>query len=578
MELKYGEILRNNTALAKALPKETYSIAVISNISAFQVKDLLEYVLRVDGVPAVVTAGDYDNIVQDSLKYQASNAVVVFWETCNIVDGLQYKIELMSDAELDEIFRKTRGEIDFVLANLASTPLVLFNSFAALQFSRGGGDATKLEALAARLNRHLRDKAPRNVKVVDLEKIIAKTGVGAAVDSRYYYSSKSLYTIELYRRYAEHVKCYVMSANGKAKKVLVFDCDNTLWKGVLGEEGYSGIEMSPATKAGAIFAEVQSIALALNRAGVLIGLCSKNNAADVDEVVKSHPDMQIKDGSVAARRVNWADKATNLREMAAELNVGLDSFVFVDDSSFEANLIKEQLPQVTVLQVPERLHEYPQMLRDNGALFYNLSATAEDARKSQMYVEQAQREADKESFADLESYLASLGMALTIHLDDLSIVPRMAQLSQKTNQFNVTTKRYTEADIEKFVKDAGWAVFAFSVSDKFGDNGITGLCIVKIDGPNATIDTFLMSCRIIGRNIEYAFMDRLMAHLQARDVRRVDAQYLETAKNGQVRELFDRCRFSLEASTASQRNYSLRTSDYEPKKIAYVEIKNGRSD
>jgi FkbH-like protein len=579
MELKYSEILRSNAALAKELPGKTYAIAVLSNISVFQLKDFLEYTLRIEGVPAVVTFGDYDNIVQDSLKYRGADAVVVFWETCNIVEGLQYKIDLLSDEEVDALFEKTRSEIEFVLTNLSNTSLVLFNVFSAIQFSRpGGGNSTRLEKLADRLNDYLRAKAHRNVKLVALDAVIARSGVPGSVDARYFYSSKALYAVEFYRRYAEHVKCYLMSANGKAKKVIVFDCDNTLWKGVLGEEGFDGVEMTSATKDGGIFAEVQSIARSFNRQGILIGLCSKNNAADVDEVLKSHPAMQIRDEHVAVRRVNWANKVSNLREMAKELNVGLDSFVMVDDSAFEANLIREQLPQVTVLQVPERLYDYPQALRNCATLFYNLSATSEDAKKAEMYKEQTQREAEKERFEDLDGYLASLGMKVTLHLDDRSIIPRMAQLSQKTNQFNVTTKRYTEQDIERFVGDERSAVFAYGVSDKFGDSGVTGLCIVALDDSTATIDTFLMSCRIIGRNIEHAFMNRLMAYLREHNVRRVEARYVATAKNGQVKELFDRCSFALTRSTDTERHYSVDTAAYVPKQIDYVEISDGRSD
>jgi FkbH-like protein len=577
IELKYSEILRNNAALAKTLPADTYAVALLSNVTVLQLKDVLEYSLRSSGIPAVVTVGDYDNIVQDSAKFRESQAVVVFWEPCNFIDGLQYKIELYEPREVDAVLDKIKAEIDFVFANVAKTSLVLFNEFTAIPFSRAGdGNRTKLEELCARLNAYLRERAPRNVKIVDLERVIARTGAGAAVDMRYFYSSKALYSVDFYKRYAEHVKSYLRSANGKAKKVIVFDCDNTLWKGVLGEEGFDGIEMSTETKDGGIFAEVQSIALALNAAGVLICLCSKNNPADVDNVLESHPSMQIRERHVAARRVNWADKASNLRELARELNVGLDSFVMVDDSSFEANLIREQLPEVTMLQVPARLHEYPQMLRDNSGLFYNLSSTREDANKAEMYKEQSLRDADRESFADIDSYLASLGMKLTIYRNDPSIVPRMAQLTQKTNQFNLTTKRYTEQDILAFIDDGRSAVFAFGVSDKFGDSGITGLCIVKVDEAHAVIDSFLMSCRIIGRNIEYAFMDTLVSYLNERDVSSVAAQYLETAKNGQVREFFDRCSFSLDRATAGERGYSLRTADYAPRQIGYVEISNGR--
>ena len=396
MELKYSEILQRNAALSRSLPRDRFEIAVLSNVEVFQVKEILEYALRVENIPAAVTVGDYDNIVQDSLKYKDADLVIVFWELCNIIDGLQFKIEIFDDQEMGEIFDRTKAQIDFVFKNLKDTSLVLLNTFTGIQFSGLGVGSTNLERLAARLNEYLKGNVPRNVKLVDVERVIAHTGVNSSTDLRYFYSSKAPYTIDFFKAYSRHIKPYVMSANGRSKKVVIFDCDNTLWKGVLGEEGYDGIEMSSATKDGAVFAEVQSIALSLNGQGILIGLCSKNNAGDVDEVIRTHPDMRLRDEHIAIRRVNWSDKVSNLREMARELNLGLDSFVMVDDSPFEANLIKEQLPEVTVLQVTERLYEYPRMLRENLGLFYNLSSTAEDAKKAGMYKEQEKRESSKQ--------------------------------------------------------------------------------------------------------------------------------------------------------------------------------------
>ena len=577
MELKYSEILQRNAALSRSLPRDKFEIAVLSNITVFQVKEILEYALRVENIPAAVTVGDYDNIVQDSLKYKDADLVIVFWELCNIIDGLQFKIEIFDDQEMGEIFDRTKAQIDFVFKNLKDTSLVLLNTFTGIQFSALGAGSTNLERLAARLNEYLKGNVPRNVKLVDVERVIAHTGVKSSTDPRYFYSSKAPYTIDFFKAYSRHIKPYVMSANGRSKKVVIFDCDNTLWKGVLGEEGYNGIEMSSATKDGAVFAEVQSIALSLNRQGVLVGLCSKNNAGDVDEVIKTHPDMQLRDEHIAVRRVNWSDKVSNLREMARDLNLGLDSFVMVDDSPFEANLIKEQLPEVTVLQVSERLYEYPRMLRENLGLFYNLSSTAEDAKKAGMYKEEERRESSKQEFTDIKDYLASLGMKMIIYQDDKSIIPRMSQLTQKTNQFNLTTRRYTERDIEVFLDDERTNVFAFSISDKFGDSGITGLGIVRIADDNcAVIDSFLMSCRVIGRDAEFAFMNCLIGYLKDRKVDLVSAQYIKTQKNEQVMDFFDQCSFPLKSSTESERNYSLNIKDYKSKQIDFMEIIYGR--
>ena len=251
--------------------------------------------------------------------------------------------------------------------------------------------------------------------------------------------------------------------------------------------------------------------------------------------------MQIINEHLAINKSNWSDKVSNLSAIAKELNIGLDSLVFIDDSSFEVNLIREQLPEVTVLQVPKRLYEYPKMLRENRGLFYNLSFTAEDKKKIDMYKQQVERETVKEKFTDIEDYLASLELKMTIYQDDEAIIPRMSQLSQKTNQFNLTTKRYTEGNIKSFIEKDVSKVIAFSVSDKFGDSGVTGLCIINLhdETQSAEIDTLLMSCRIIGRNIEYAFIDYIIDMMKEKKVSSIKASYIKTQKNEQVNFFFE---------------------------------------
>ena len=576
--LKYSEILKLNKELGNNLKSKSYNITVLSNITVHQIKEILEYPLRTEVINANVEIGDYDNVVQDSQKYKNSNAVIIFWELCNIIDGLQYKIELINNDQLDEILEKTKAEIDLVLKNLEKTSLVLINKFTSLSFSSLNIRKNNLEELAGQLNQYLGNRIPANVRLVELEKVIANIGLDNSLDLRYYYSSKALYTVDFFKAYGEYVKPYVMSANGKSKKALIFDCDNTLWKGILGEDGFDNIEMSSRTKDGAIFAEIQSMALALNKQGILIGLCSKNNPRDVDEVIESHMDMQLRDDHITINKSNWSDKVSNLKAIAKELNLGLDSLVFVDDSSFEVNLIREQLPEITVLQVPKELYGYPQILRENMGLFYNLSFTAEDRKKIEMYKHQVKRETVKKEFSDIEDYLASLELKMTIFEDDESIIPRMSQMTQKTNQFNLTTKRYTEGDIKHFIENECSKIFVFSVADKFGDSGVTGLCIINIDDNSKTadIDTLLMSCRIIGRNVEYAFIDCIVDMMKERKVHVVRSKYIKTQKNEQVKEFFDRCSFSLIDKDDSVRNYTLDLSNYEPKQLNYIEVINGK--
>ena len=402
-----------------------------------------------------------------------------------------------------------------------------------------------------------------------------KIGTKESFDTRYFYSSRALYSVNFFREYSDFVKPIFMAAKGKAKKALIMDCDNTLWHGILGEDGYQSIEMSNKTKDGSIFSEIQNILLSLNSKGILLGLCSKNNEADVVEVLTSHPDMQIRMKHITINKSNWNDKATNILEISDELNIGLDSIVFIDDSSFEINLVKDSLPMVTTIQRPENLNEYPNMLRSKLDLFYNLSHTKEDKKKSDMYKQQVKRKELENKSSSLESYLVSLELKLNIFSDKTDVVPRMSQMSQKTNQFNLTTKRYTESDITNFLTSKNHIVYSFSVSDKFGESGLTGLCIVSLDFKSkiAHIDTLLMSCRIIGRNIEYAFFDYLIENLKNKGIEKLEAKYIITPKNSQVSNFFDNCSFNLITENTSFKEYLLNISEYNMKNINYIEVK-----
>lgn len=577
--LTYTEILKRNSELRLLNEKsEAYKIAVISNTTVNQFKEILEYSLQINNVHAKVQVGDYDNIIQDSLKFNQSNAVLVFWEVCNLIEGLQHEIELFDDKKLNNLLNKVELEIALVFENLKNTSLVIFNYFNSIAFSNSNIKKNNLDWLASKLNEYLDSNSPKNVKLIDIERSISKTGIDRSIDYRFFYSSKSLYKIDFYKVYVEHIKPILLSANGKAKKALIFDCDNTLWKGILGEDGFDGIDMSAHSKNGKIFNEIQNIALSLGKKGVIIGICSKNNKSDVDEVISNHEDMVLNNDILTIKKVNWVDKATNLREIAQELNIGLNSFVFVDDSSFEVNLIKEQLPEVKVIQVPNRLHNYPKLLRDNIKLFYNLSHTKEDQDKAEMYKKQVIRNTAKSKFSNIDDYLKSLELKIKIYIDDRSIISRMSQMTQKTNQFNLTTKRYTEKDIENFIDCSKTKVFAWSVSDKFGDNGITGLCIIKLDldSFSAEIDTFLMSCRIIGRNIEFSIMDFVMNYLNKLHIKQVSANYIQTLKNMQVAKFYKKNSFLNKNEIDKEVRFELILEEYQNNSINYINIDNGK--
>jgi len=564
--MKYSEILKANKLLEDT-NKPMYKVSILSNIMVHQSKEICEYILRLNDINASIELGDYDNIVQDSIKFKDSNIVLIFWEIYNFIDGLQYKIELLSKSELDELINKIKMEISIVFNNLTDTSLVIINKFSSLVFSQYDLKSNRMDFLVLELNLYIENRKQLNIKVIDIDKVISVVSIDKSIDLRYYYSSKTLYSIEFYKKYFKYIKPLFISITGKTKKALIFDCDNTLWKGILGEDGSENIKM---------FQEVQYLAKVLAKAGVIIGLCSKNNPEDVDKIIKSHKDMILKDEDIVIKKVNWNNKVSNIRSIAKELNIGLDSIVFVDDSDFEVNLIKEELPMVKVIQVPKKEYEYNLLIRDTINLFYNPSQTKEDLERVGMYKAQVQRVNEEQKTENIEDYLKSLKLEITTYIDDINSIERISQMTQKTNQFNLSTKRYTQKDIESFINNENYTVLAIGVNDKFGDNGIVGLAILKYKSDVAHIDTLLMSCRVLGRNIEYRFMDIINKIVMSRGFEKLSSEYRKTLKNEQVSDLYDRYGFEVLEKAKNCTKYRILVKEYKNKELDYIRIKNGK--
>lgn len=575
-DLLLSEIVSNNRYLGDKLADEKkYEITILSNITLNPLKDILEYYLRYNGLNAHVNYGNYDNIVQNSVTCKQSDLVVVFWEPANFTDGFHYKVNTLDGDETRQIVEKIKSDIDRVFSSLRETSLVLFNSFSSAVFDSFRIDEAPFDILCRDLNEYISKTAPRNVKIVDINKVLLVNSVVKSADFRHYNLSKTLYTPDFLKSYTEFIGPIIFASNGRSKKALIFDCDNTLWKGIVGEDGFDGIQCSEKTKDGAVFQEVQYIALELNKKGVILGLCSKNNPDDVMDILKNHPDMVLKEQNFSVMKLNWDNKVSSLQQIAEELNIGLDSIVYVDDSDFEINYIRQNLPDVVTVQVPSKLSGYPGVMRRIIPLFFNISGSAEDLNKTEIYRQQFRRKDEIKNFESVEDYLKSLDLKVRFFINDKTQIPRIAQLTQKTNQFNLTTKRYTEGDIEKFMDDDGHLVLSFSVQDRFGDYGLTGLFIICRDENNsgsASIDTFLMSCRIIGRNIERSAYDYLIRHLQHQNVQTLSGRYLKTHKNIQVEELYDSLGSRLVNESENEKTYLLKINEYDYQNIDYIHI------
>lgn len=435
-------------------------------------------------------------------------------------------------------------------------------------------DDCRLQTAVAEYNNALyaAEASHKNVKVIDITEFTRKYDASELFDWKFYFISQMGINPKLSKDFKAWWEKKMNSISLKRKKCLVLDLDNTLWGGVLGEEGIEGIKIG-GDYPGKAFLYWQEALLELSKSGVILTVCSKNNEQDVLDAWEKNPFMVLKKEHFAAFRINWTDKATNIKELATELNIGLDSFVFVDDNPTERELIKQMLPMVEVPEFPIQPYElmpfFKQLVEDYFKVY---SITDEDKKKTEQYKQNAARAQAQASFADFDSFLESLDIQITIESANEFNIQRIAQMTQKTNQFNMTTRRYTDADVRVFV-EKGWKIWCISVADKFGDNGITGAIIVTPDG---TIDTFLLSCRILGKGIETAFVKTILGMLANDGFDTLTASYLPTAKNAQVKDFWEKAGFACTQENEDGSKFyslSLKEADTKIKGLYHITVK-----
>lgn len=379
------------------------------------------------------------------------------------------------------------------------------------------------------------------VSMLDLDSLLRSHGTAAAIDETKWALYRQPFTSGFWALLGSGAAEVVARQYQPAPKCVVLDCDNTLWGGVIGEDGLSGIQLGD-TFPGSGFSTFQKRLLELRDAGVMLAISSKNDLAAVRDVFQRHDGMVLTESDIASWRVNWLPKSENIREIASELNIGLDSVVFVDDSSFELAEVETAVPEVIVLQVPEETSELPGLIGRSG-LFRHLRVSEEDRKRTQMMLAEGSRRSERESMTT-EEFLQSLQLRVNFFAPGQEHVARVAQLTNKTNQFNLTTVRCSEAEIAALIDSDRHEVRAIRVSDRFGDYGLVGVAIADRSATTWELDSFLMSCRVLGRGVESAFLASLLTDAAADDVDRVVGRYVATAKNGQVSDFYPRHGFS----------------------------------
>lgn len=377
-----------------------------------------------------------------------------------------------------------------------------------------------------------------DVYPVDMEEISGRIGKDNAFDPRMRQQTGYPYSPVFTKSLADHLSAMCMQFRKYPLKCLVLDLDDTLWGGVVGETGFKNLVLGDSGE-GSAYKHFQEEIVKLYKQGVLLAICSKNNTCDALEVLELHPHMLIRPHMITCYRINWDDKPKNIIGISSELNIGLDAMMFIDDNPAERDMMRATLPEVEILDLPPDPAYYAEALK-KCTRFWPLQITRNDTEKTKCFAQERLRKESRELSSSVEKYLASLEINVTIAQADEASLPRITQLFNKTNQFNLTTKRYSQSELEKIIRDESNHLFFMGMADKFGDYGIIASSLIV----NDTIDSFVLSCRAFGRQVESAFLISLLRILKERGLKRVWGHYIPSEKNSMVKDFYAKMGFA----------------------------------
>ncbi len=412
--------------------------------------------------------------------------------------------------------------------------LVIFN-FQVPSFSPGGIIENKsefgLHELINEFNKSLAELTKKNnsLFIFDFNQFVLKYGENNIFNYKQFFLGDIQISFDYIPFLANYMFAYIKPVLGLNKKCIVLDLDNTLWGGIIGEDGFNGIELGH-TPNGKAYVEFQKKLLSLWQQGIILAINSKNNFEDAMKVINEHPNMILKEEHFASIQINWNDKALNLKQISNEINIGTDSMVFFDDDKLNQERIKQEFPLVLTVELTKDPSDYVKILEELKE-FDVLSRTEEDNKRGKMYTQQRKRKEFEETVSDLNQFLDQLNIKVKIEDSNEFLIPRISQLTLKTNQFNLTTKRYQEEDIQKFTLDDNFKIGCANVQDKFGDNGITGVFIIKKNDKVWNLDTFLLSCRVMGRGVENLILSHLLQDAKKNGIKEFIAEFIPTEKN-----------------------------------------------
>jgi len=513
----------------------------LTNYTLNGIESFLSYHLLKKKIRPEIEFSDYNVVVQTLLD---NDSRLYTWTPDFVLLSLDLRV-LVKDFHLNawdaEATSAELLDILKLIIDKVRAPVLVTNFIMPLIDDRRA--AASLENKVRLLNQKLAefvDQHGNKFFLLDMNRIVGLLGVQESIDSMLWYQSKGPFRSPFLSWLSRDISTIIGAHYGKSKKCVILDCDNTLWGGVIGEDGLTGIALDVNEYPGIAFYEFQSYLMNLHAQGILLAICSKNNEADVLQVFDEHPHCLLKKEHFSCIRANWEDKPDNIAVIADTLQLGLNNFVFIDDSNVECSLIEQRLPELDIIQAPQDPRKF-QYIWQAENIFFVPHRTHEDSQKPQQYKDSENRRASATGFTNMGDFLFSLETRVEVFKDEPTHVERIAQLTQKTNQFNARTVRYTLQDIERFIISPKHLVFSMQVRDKFGDLGITNVCIMDLDGSgSAFIDSFLMSCRAIKRDLEIFFFCYCVEVLRNDyGINTIKAEFIPSAKNMLVEKFWE---------------------------------------
>lgn len=522
------------------------NIAILGGSTTDAIKDMLEIFLLKEGIESIFYESEYNQYWQDAMFDPPEliefkpDIIFIHTTTRNIIN---FPTIETAECEIEDLLAEQFEHFHTMWKHLEETyhcPIIQNNFERPYYRLLGNKDVSDTHGYANfvyRLNglfyAFAQDNA--NFYIHDIDYISASYGLIQWSDPFYWHMYKYAVSIPAIPEFAYNLANIIKSIYGKNKKAFVLDMDNTLWGGVIGDDGLENIALGPEMPMGQVFSEFQQYILEMKRLGIVLTICSKNEEENA-LLGLTHSDSRLTQADFVSIKANWHNKDQNIVEIAEELNLGIDSFVFIDDNPAERALICEQLQEVSVPELTKP--EYYIHHLDRNGFFEMTHFSSDDLKRSQMYQENKKRKDQQKAFANYESFLKSLDMQAIISSFEPLYLSRIAQLTNKSNQFNLTTKRYTESDIQAVMNDPRYITLYGKLKDKFGDNGVVSIIIGAKKETELHIDLWLMSCRVLKRNMEYAMLDSLVELCKKYHIEKIIGYYYPTTKNGMVREFY----------------------------------------